>query len=163
MPFGEIQAGQASYDLFAMALMSKSILITAAEAAELQPAPISSSWILHGTPETRSKELARGLDKTSYVMVWDCTAGVFNWHYNKDETLVVIAGEAFITYGNTQERRILPGDIVFFPAGTLAKWRVPKYIKKVAVLRYTMPRPIGFAILVWNFLLRRIRGVGGGL
>jgi uncharacterized protein len=134
--------------------MSKSVLIAAADTADLNATPIARDWILDGKPETRSKELARSHDRTSHVMVWDCTAGRFNWHYNKDETLVVISGEAFINDQNGGERRIGPGDIVFFPAGTSATWRVPNYIKKVAFLRHTMPRPFGFGVLAWNLFLR---------
>jgi uncharacterized cupin superfamily protein len=134
--------------------MPKSALIAAASTAGLNATSIARDWILEGKPETRSKELARSHDRTSHVMVWDCTAGRFNWHYNKDETLVVIEGEAFISDQNGGERRIGPGDIVFFPAGTSAMWRVPNYIKKVAFLRHTIPRPFGFCVLAWNLLLR---------
>ena len=134
--------------------MSKAIVVAAAATADLEPAPVSPEWVLDGTPETRSKELARSHDRTSYVMVWDCTAGRFTWHYNKDETLVVISGEAFITNEKGEERRLGPGDIVFFPAGVSCTWRVTKYIRKVAFLRHTMPRPFGFGVLAWNKLLR---------
>src|SRR2546421_4496224 len=141
--------------------MSKALVIAAAATADLEPAPVIPEWVLNGTPETRSKELVRSHDRTSYVMVWDCTAGLFNWHYNKDETLVVISGEAFITTEKGEERRLGPGDIVFFPAGTSCTWCVPTYIKKVAFLRHTMPRPLGLGVLAWNRLLR-IVGLAGG-
>src|SRR5438552_9570674 len=134
--------------------MSKSVLIAAATTADLNATPITRDCILDGKPETKSKKLARSHDGTSYVMVWDCTAGLFNWHYNKDETLVVISGEAFIANEKGEERRLGPGDIVFFPAGTSCTWRVTKYIRKVAFLRHTMPRPFGFGVLAWNKLLR---------
>jgi uncharacterized cupin superfamily protein len=139
--------------------MSKSIVIDVASTTDLQTTPISADWVLEGTPETRSKELARSHDLTSHVMVWDCTAGRFKWHYNKDETLVVLSGEAFITNGS-EERRIGPGDVVFFPAGSSSTWRVPKYIKKVAFLRHTMPRPLGFGVLAWNKFIRLV-GLAG--
>jgi uncharacterized cupin superfamily protein len=134
--------------------MPRAIMLAAAAATDLEPAPISPDWILSGTPETRSKELARSHDRTSYVMVWDSTGGRFNWHYNKDETLVVISGAAVLTYETGGECRIGPGDIVFFAAGTSCTWHVPEYIRKVAVLRHTMPRPLGFGVLAWNKLLR---------
>jgi uncharacterized cupin superfamily protein len=134
--------------------MSRAIMIAAADATDLEPAPIAPDWVLSGAPETRSKELARSHDRTSYVMVWDCTAGRFNWHYSKDETLVVISGAAVLSYEKGEVRHIGPGDIVFFPAGTTCTWHVTEYIKKVAVLRHTMPYPFGFAVLAWNKLLR---------
>ena len=135
------------------ALLSKSIVIDTPSTTDVHPCPISGDWVLEGAPETRAKELARSQDLTSHVMVWDCTAGRFNWRYNKDETLVVLTGEAFITDASG-ERRIGPGDVVFFPAGSSAKWHVPKYIKKVAILRHTMPLPCGFGVLGWNKFLQ---------
>ncbi len=140
--------------------MPKSIVIAATATADLGPAPITPGWILNGTPKTRSKEVARSHDRTSHVMVWDCSAGRFTWHYNKDETLVVLSGEAFVTNEKGEEHRIGPGDVVFFPAGTSSTWHVPNYIKKVAFLRHAMPRPLGFGVLAWNLLLR-IVGVRG--
>jgi uncharacterized protein len=86
-------------------------------------------------------------------MVWDCTAGRFNWNYNKDETLVVLAGEAFIT-NDGEERRIAPGDVVFFPAGSSSTWRVPTYVRKVCFLRHTIPWPCGWGVLAWNKFLQ---------
>ena len=85
--------------------MSKSIVIAATDTADLEATRISPGWILNGRPETRSKQLARSHDRTSCAVVWDCTAGHFNWHYNKDETLVVLTGEAFISIEKGQERR----------------------------------------------------------
>src|SRR5438477_1231038 len=145
--------------------MSKSIIFAGAEEAVLQgpEKPLPADQVLEGKPETRSKELGRSNDRTSYVMAWDCTAGRFNWHYNKDESLVVLTGEAFITCDGAEERRIGPGDTVFFPAGTSARWRVPKYIRKVAFMRHTMPRPAGYGVLAWNLILRKLRGGRGGL
>jgi hypothetical protein len=148
--------------------MHKSVVIDAASTTDLQASPLLVDWVLEGTPATRSKELSRSRDLTSYVMVWDCTAGRFRWEYNKDETLVVLAGEAFITDGRG-ERRIGPGDVVFFPAGSAAIWRVPAYVKKVACLRHTMPRPCGLGVLVWNkflqiadLLARRLPSIANG-
>jgi uncharacterized protein len=136
--------------------MSKSVLFAATASLDLVASPISRDWVLEGKPEARSKELARSHDRTSYVVVWDCSAGSFNWHYNKDETIVVMSGEAFISQENAAERRIGPGDVVFFQAGTSAVWRIPKYIKKVAFLRYTMPCSFGFFVRAWNVFLRKV-------
>ena len=140
--------------------MPKSIVMATAATADLEPEPIPPDWILAGTPEARSKKLARSHDWTSYVVVWDCTAGRFNWHYSKDEALVVVSGEALITNGNGEARRLLPGDLAFFPAGSSATWLVPDRIRKVAVLRETMWRPLGFGLRAWNKLLR-IVGLAG--
>jgi len=134
--------------------MSTSLVIAAAATADLKPAPIAPDWILHGTPEARNRELAKSHDRTSYIMVWHCTAGRFNWHYREDETLVVISGEAFITNDKGEERRLGPGDMGFFPAGSSCIWRITNHIRKVAVVRQTVPRPVAFGLRVWNKLFR---------
>lgn len=134
---------------------SKAIVIATAATADLASEPIPSDWILSGTPEARSKRLASSHDFTAYTMVWDCTPGSFNWHYNKDETLVIISGEVFITNENGEERRLGPGDWGFFPGGSSCTWRVTTHLRKVAVCRETMPRAMGLGLRVWKGLLRR--------
>jgi uncharacterized protein len=129
-------------------------VIAAANAAELNLSPISPDWILSGTPEARNKLLAKSHDGTSSIMVWECTAGRFNWHYGEDETVVVIAGEVFITTENGEERRLGQGDMGFFPAGSSCTWRVADRIKKVAILRKDLPLPFGFGVRAWHKLLR---------
>ena len=72
--------------------MSKLIVIEDAASASLLPAPISPDWILAGKPEARNKTVAITQDRTSSIMVWECTAGRYEWHFSQDETLVVISG-----------------------------------------------------------------------
>ena len=74
-------------------------------------------------------------------MVWECTAGRFDWHYSEDETVVVISGEVFISTEKGEERRLGQGDMGFFPAGSSCIWRVNDRVKKVAVLRKDLPPP----------------------
>ena len=57
--------------------MPSPIVVAAAHAARLDNCPISSEWILAGTPEARSTLLAKSQDGTSQVMAWECTAGEF--------------------------------------------------------------------------------------
>jgi len=143
-------------------MSDKSIVIATPSAFKLEPQthPVTRSWVLSGNPVTRTLNVVRSRDWTSNIVVWECSAGRFRWHYVKDEALVVISGEAFISEGNGEERRLGPGDLAFFPAGASCVWRVPEGIKKVAILRETMWRPIGFCLKVWKKLLR-MAGVGG--
>jgi len=134
--------------------MSKSIVIAEAEAADLELAPISPGWILSGKPEARNKLLARSHDGTSQLMVWECTAGRFNWFYDEDETVVVISGEVFITTKDGEERRLCQGDTAFFPAGSSCTWSVADRVKKVAILRKDLPFLLGLGVRVWHKLLR---------
>ena len=71
-----------------MEIPLKSIVIERALSADLSDlalSPILSA--LAGTPAARSKILATSRDHTSCVMVWECTAGRFNWNYCVDETV----------------------------------------------------------------------------
>lgn len=120
----------------------------------LEPAGIPEDWILSGTPKSRSKSLVRSHDWTSNLIAWDCTAGRFKWHYAKDETIMVVSGEAIMIDEHGQERRLGAGDIGFFPAGTSCTWLVPDHIRKVAVVKESIWRPLGLAVKLWNTLLR---------
>lgn len=132
------------------------IVIAAAAEAELQPAPIAPGWILSGRPEARNKMLAASADRTAHIMVWECTPGLFNWHYEVDETLVIIAGEVFITDHSGAERRMGPGDMGFFPAGSSCRWRITSRVRKIAVLRTTLPGPLALALRLWSGFRRMI-------
>lgn len=157
--------------------MSRSIVIAAAGAAKLVPSRISPDWILKGAPQARVSQLAKSQDRTSYVMAWDCTPGQFNWHYTQDETVVITAGEVFITIDGGVERRLRAGDAAFFPAGCSATWRVTERVSKVAVLREPLPHALALCVRVWRKskqLALRVRkaawaspnplvGEGGGL
>jgi len=132
----------------------RSVVMATPANVELQPEPIPQEWILTGAPVARSNNLARSRDLTSSVVVWDCTAGSFRWHYGQDETVFFISGEAFLIYENGEERRFGPGDLAFFPSGTICHWRVDDYVKKVAVLRESMWRPLGVCLKAWKKLLR---------
>lgn len=138
----------------------QSIVTSAPLTVELAPEPIPREWILSGTPVARSKMLVRSRDYIESVVVWDCTAGSFRWHYSRDETLLFLSGEAFLQLENGGERRFGPGDVGFFPAGTSCAWRVADNVRKVAVVRETMWRPLGICLKVWKKSLRVVGLVG---
>jgi uncharacterized cupin superfamily protein len=142
--------------------MSKSIVIATPATFELGSLtqPILPSWVLTGAPVSRTKNVVRSHDWTENLVVWECSAGRFQWHYSQDETAVVVSGEAFITNEKGEERRLGPGDVAFFPAGASCTWRVPECVRKIAVVRETMWRPLGFGLKVWKKLLR-ITGIAG--
>jgi uncharacterized protein len=139
--------------------MSQPIVIAPPAEVELAPAPIPANWILAGTPEARSRQLARSQDGASSVMAWSCTAGRFNWHYTVDETVHIISGEVFVTNEKGEECRLGPGDMAFFPAGSRSTWRVPVAVRKLAVCRQAMPLPFGFALRAWNKVARMMLAI----
>jgi uncharacterized cupin superfamily protein len=142
-------------------LMSKSPILIDAFAPGLESAAIPPSWILDGAPQTRSKNMARSHDWMSHLVVWECTGPArFTWNYTSDEVLFVISGEAYVSKDGAEEQRLGPGDVVYLPAGTICTWRVPESIRKVAIMRETTWRPLGFSLKVVNKLLR-VAGLKG--
>jgi len=140
--------------------MSQSIVVAATADIDLDPAPITREWILSGNPEARMKLLARTKDRTSSIVVWDCTPGRFNWHYIVDESVCIVSGEVFITTADGAERRLGAGDMAFFPAGSSCAWRVTERVRKIAFLRKDMPQLLGLAVGAWHILLQKL-GIRG--
>lgn len=134
--------------------VSKSIVVATPATVELEPEPIPPGWIVSGSPVARCKKMVRSRDRTSHIVIWDCTPGSFKWHYCMDETLIIISGEAFMTNQNGEERRFGPGDLGFFPAGTSCTWRITEHLRKVGVLKESLWRPLGLAVKGWHKLLR---------
>jgi uncharacterized cupin superfamily protein len=131
---------------------------------ELDLDPIRANWIIEGTPQARSACLVRSADRTFSVVAWSCTAGRFNWHYAVDETLYIVSGEALVTDEKGETRRLRPGDVAYFPAGSRTAWHVPHEVRKVAMCRHSMPRPVGTVLRTWNKAVNRLTGffAGGG-
>ena len=122
----------------------------------LEPAPIHPDWIHEGQPEARNRVVSQSGDRTAHTFLWECTAGSFTWRYDADETLYVLEGEA-VLYEGDQERRIGPGDLVFFADGARVKWRIDKYIRKIAFVRRALPRPATLPLRVYWRLVAMLR------
>jgi uncharacterized protein len=145
--------------------MSSPVVFAAPAAVALNANPIPADWVVEGKPQARAKCLAQSADGTSSVMAWSCTPGRFEWHYAVDETVHIISGEVFVTDEKGEVHRLGPGDMAFFPAGSHSFWQVTKEVRKLAVCRQSMPRPLGFALRAWNKLVHRLTGfpTGSGL
>jgi uncharacterized protein len=123
---------------------------------QLSPDPIYEKWILSGKPIARSKILACGPDGASTSVLWDCTSGSFYWHYRQDESVLFLSGDAYLMEDNGTEHRFGAGDFAFFPAGTVAKWRVDHYVRKIAFLHEPMWRFAVPGIIWWNKFARKL-------
>ncbi len=145
--------------------MLQPVVFAAPAHLELSSNPVGPDWIVEGSPQARAKCLAQSADGTSTVIAWSCTPGCFEWYYAVDETVHIIDGEVFVTDEAGRVHRLGPGDMAFFPAGSRSVWRVTKEVRKLAVCRQAMPRPLGFALRAWNRILNRVTGfpTGGGL
>jgi uncharacterized protein len=145
--------------------MSQPVVFAAPARVELDSNPVCPDWIVEGTPQARAKCLARSADGTSSIMAWSCTPGCFEWYYAVDETVHIIHGEVFVTDEAGRIHRLGPGDLAFFPAGSRSIWRVTKEVRKLAVCRHSMPRPLGLLLRAWNKVVNRVTGfpTGSGL
>lgn len=123
----------------------------------LKPAPIRPGWITGGDPVARAAELSRSADQSAFTVVWDCTAGTFDWTYHLDETIYILEGSIVLTDSGNPPRRLGPGDVVFFPKGSRVSWEVEGYVKKVAYFRRVVPNPMLAAFRVLRFLKTAIR------
>src|SRR5215471_18385944 len=72
--------------------MPLSLIETAAVGAKLKPAPIEPSWIIDGNPQASSCMLSWSADGSTSTIVWHCTEGRFDWHYDFDETILILEG-----------------------------------------------------------------------
>jgi hypothetical protein len=90
-------------------------------------------------------------------MAWDCSPGIFNWHYVEDDEVVyILEGEVFISGPDGTEWRLGPGDMALFPAGSSCKWRVTKPVKKIAILHKRLPWFVGLGVRAWHRFLRTL-------
>ena len=136
-----------------------------ADRIELGDDPIDPSWILSGDPRARSAMWTRSLDATTSSHVWDCTAGRFRWYFPVDETVHVIDGSVTVAVDGQEPVTLGAGDAALFHAGTWAVWEVPEYVRKHAVLRTHLPKPVALALRAYTKLRGKLRreGTGGGL
>lgn len=105
----------------------------------LQSAPIDPSWITAGTPQASNRVLATATDGASWTMLWACTAGSFRWRYRFDETIHFLDGAVSITAEDGVTRHYTAGDMIFFPAGSVADWRIESHVKKLAFCHTPAP------------------------
>lgn len=61
--------------------------------------------------------------------VWEKEPSEFPWHYDKQETCLVIEGEVTVESAD-QNVTFGPGDLVVFPQGLDCTWKVTKPIRK---------------------------------
>ena len=124
---------------------------------DMRPSPIVAGWIREGNPVARVAELSRSHDQMTITVVWDCTAGKFDWTYDCDETIYIIEGAIVLSDDGNPPRRLGPGDVVLFPKGAHVSWHVESYVKKVAVLREVEPNPVTVVLRVLRQIKRTAR------
>lgn len=134
--------------------MSLSMIETANLNVDLAPAPIEPSWIIEGNPVATSCTLSRSSDGLGCTIVWHCTEGKFNWHYDFDEMILILEGSIVLEGEGMAPKRYGPGDVIYFRDGAHAKWHVEGHVKKLAYCLKTQPYVLGLAVRVINKLKR---------
>ena len=60
---------------------------------------------------------------------WSCGVSTFDWHYDDQETCLVLEGQVTVTAGD-QKVSFGPGDWVVFPEGMDCVWDVTAPVRK---------------------------------
>jgi uncharacterized protein len=132
--------------------------LISSKAPQLKSSPINADWILEGAPKARGATLSGSADGSAFTIMWDCTAGKFRWFYDFDETIHILEGSVMIDDGANGPRRVGPGDVVFFPAGSSAVWVVDSYVRKLAFCRKVLPAPVGALVKTLRSMRNAMRG-----
>lgn len=125
--------------------MSRTLIETTNLAVNLTPKPIEPSWIVEGNPVAQWCVLSKSADGLASTMVWECSEGKFNWHYDFDETILILEGSIVLENDTMRPTRYGPGDVIFFKHGAHARWHVEGRVRKLAFCRTTQPVLLGFA------------------
>jgi len=60
---------------------------------------------------------------------WGCEVSEFDWHYDSQETCILLEGEVMVEYGG-KSASFGAGDLVVFPQGLSCVWKVTKPVRK---------------------------------
>ena len=101
-------------------------------AHDLTPAPLPRAWIIEGNPVARDKRLVDSGGRLPRTIMWDCTAGRFEWLYREDEVAHVLEGLVIIEDAVGARQILHTGDTYLFAAGSRYQWTVPNYVRKIA-------------------------------
>ena len=74
------------------------------------------------------------ITEMSIKPVWECDVSEFDWHYDSEETCLLIEGEVTVSYDGGSVS-FGAGDYVVFPKGLSCVWKVSKPVKKHYVFK----------------------------
>ena len=66
--------------------------------------------------------------------VWTCGVSEFEWHYDREETCLIIEGDVTVKYGS-KSVSFTAGDFVVFPKGLSCVWNVEKPVSKYYIFK----------------------------
>jgi uncharacterized cupin superfamily protein len=112
-----------------MPQLTTKILKYSVRDAPVEPAPIPEQDIISGSPESTMAILWRSENGKLYNGVWHCTPGVFMLTH-PGETICLVEGSCTITPEGGEPVTVVPGEVVFIPEGTVARWEVHETVRK---------------------------------
>lgn len=112
----------------------------------LEAAPVPPDWVIEGQPEARIGKISNSADTFASTFIWSCTAGRFNWYFVSDETVHILEGEVFVTDDDGAQRRLGPGAVALFRAGSHSVWHVPQFVKKIAFIYEAPPVAVSLSL-----------------
>lgn len=62
--------------------------------------------------------------------IWEKEVSEFPWHYDEQETCLLLEGEVEVTPEGGETVKFGKGDLVVFPAGLSCTWKIIKPVKK---------------------------------
>jgi uncharacterized protein len=132
-----------------------------AQSPALTPSPINPQWILDGRPEASGAVLSQTPDESVLTVLWQCTPGRFNWHYDYDEAVYFLEGKVTIReFSNGVTHHLEAGASILFTRGSSAEWTVTETVTKIAVVHSPLPQKFILLRKVWRAMKGRRELVG---
>ena len=137
-------------------MMTRALIEVADTAVNFSVNPDRAVLIIKGNPVAQSTVLSKSADRLAWTMVWQRSEGMFNWHYDCDETILILEGSVVLENEMMSPTRCVPGDVIFFKNGAHAKWHVEGHVRKLAFLRRTQPFLLGFVLRAFSKIKRTV-------
>jgi uncharacterized protein len=107
---------------------------------ELPSITLPQREILEGTPDARGLFTAESEDGGASAGFWSCDVGRYEFVFDYDEFIYVIAGEVVVTQlGSDQQWTLRAGDTAHFPQGVTTIWVVLRRMTKYFVAHSQFP------------------------
>lgn len=129
---------------------------------KLRPAPFPAAWVRDGKPQAAAQPLWKSDDSTASTLIWECSAGTFDWFYREEETVHILEGEVDVVIEGGLSFRLSAGDTAVFRAGCHAVWSIPNRVRKIAIVRLDVPGIAAFPMRAWRKVTTKIGGWLGG-
>ncbi len=102
--------------------------------ADLPTITLPQHEILEGTPDARGLFTAESADGNASAGFWSCDVGRYEFVFDYDEFIYLIAGEMTVHLGD-RSWPMRAGETAHFPQGVTVIWEVTRRVTKYFVAR----------------------------